>query len=178
MSDKPLERDQWYTEVIDGRGRWHPILIDKVRHSGESMVKAQLEEMFPTEVSMSEVDKIIRADVTAVAMDMMGVKYVKLNTYDPQKKKIVLVGRVYGDMSFHKEVEAKHFMRICQGYGIQEVVVEKLVEIGIKTIILHTSDGGMLCSKLKDWLEPDIRVMDFGAGKQRFLPVKRMRRMA
>jgi len=106
----------------------------------------------------------------------IGVKHLKLFTYDPQKKKTVLVGELHEDKSFHKEVKSSHFMRVCQGYGIQENVIEKLVEVGVEKVILHTSDGGKLSSKLSDWLEPDIRVMDFGAGKQRFLPVNRMRR--
>ncbi len=99
---------------------------------------------------------------------------MKIVTYDPKKKKRVLCGEVKDD-TFVKHVTSKHFMRICQGYGIQEVAIEKLKELGVKKVKIIT-EVSILDSKLSDWLDHDIKVMDFGNGKQRFLPIKRMKR--
>ena len=99
---------------------------------------------------------------------------MKVTTFDPKKKKKVLAGHIDGD-TFTREVKQKHYMHICQGYGIQEVVIEKLKELGIKNITI-ISEVSKLHSKLSEWLEPDIKVMNFNHGKQRFLPVNRMKR--
>lgn len=97
----------------------------------------------------------------------------KLTCYDPHKKKVVLVGNLVGDTLF-RNVESKHFMRLLQGYGIQEVAFQEFIEKGGKYIIekvLPTND--MWKSKKEDWLAHG-KVMDYGWGKQRFLSLKYM----
>lgn len=99
---------------------------------------------------------------------------MKILTWDPKKKKTVLSG-YFEDGVFHRHVEARHFMRKFQAYAIQEDVIQKLMELKCRLIILHTH-ADKLESLFDNWLAPDIRVMDFGWGKQRFMPVKRMKR--
>jgi hypothetical protein len=100
---------------------------------------------------------------------------MKLLAYDPKKRKKVLCGFVKGD-TFVRYVTSAHFHQLTQSYAIQEHIVQKLVEMDVKHVHLHTSVGYVLMSRLSDWLEPDIKVLDYGNGKQRFLPIKRMTR--
>lgn len=75
-----------------------------------------------------------------------------------------------------RKVGPEHFMRVVQGYGIQEVSFQEMIKSGIKHIALkeiHTGD--ILLSTIKQWLD-NGRVADYGNGKQRFLSVKFMQR--
>jgi hypothetical protein len=99
---------------------------------------------------------------------------MKILTYDPGKKKKVLVGEVVGDTLF-RWVEPEHFMQVVGGYGIQEVAFQQILKEGVKKIILKATHTE------KRW-EADVenwkyhgRVMDYGNGKQRFLSLKYMR---
>lgn len=98
---------------------------------------------------------------------------MKLLTYDPKKAKQVLVGELIVDTLF-RDVDPKHFMRIVQGYGIQEIAFEEIVRKGVDKIVLKEMGTGKRWeSRVKDWLEHG-RVADYGHGKQRFLSVKFM----
>jgi len=100
---------------------------------------------------------------------------MKILAYDKKKEKLVKVGDYdYGTRIFHKVAKANHLMEMFESYGIQENVIEQLKERGCEKIILKTPTR-ILESSFSDWLTPDIKVMDFGHGKQRFLPVSRFK---
>ena len=99
---------------------------------------------------------------------------MKLLTYDPAKKKKVLVGEIIGDTLF-RWVQPEHFMQVVGGYGIQEIAFQQILKERVKMIILKATHTE------KRW-EADVetwkyhgRVMDYGNGKQRFLSMKYMR---
>lgn len=98
---------------------------------------------------------------------------MKLLTFDPKKNKQVLVGELIVDTLF-REVDPKHFMRVLQGYGIQEVAFEEIVRRGvIKIVLKELGTNKRWEARVKDWVEHG-RVADYGHGKQRFLSVKFM----
>jgi len=102
---------------------------------------------------------------------------MKLLTFDPGKQKVVLVGYWNKEKKLlGRRVGPEHFMRVVQGYGIQNVAFQELIKSGIKHIALkeiHTGD--VLFSTTKEWLDKG-RVADYGNGKQRFLSIKYMKR--
>jgi len=63
---------------------------------------------------------------------------------------------------------------MVKGYGIQEKVIQKLKELGCEEIQIHKQFLSYK-SKFSDWLKPEIKVLDYGHGKQRFFPLKDMR---
>jgi len=95
---------------------------------------------------------------------------MKVLTYDPRKNKLVFAGYTKGD-TFVKEVTAKHFMKVEQGYGIQEDVIQKLMKIECKTIRIETPAGAYETA-FSDWL--GISPKDYGNGMQRFKALKTM----
>jgi len=98
----------------------------------------------------------------------------KLLTWDPAKNKRVLVGNLIGDTLF-RDVDPKHFMRIVNGYGIQEVAFQEIVLSGVKKIILkETKTEQQWEGDIYDWLY-NSKIADYGHGKQRFLSLKFMR---
>jgi len=101
----------------------------------------------------------------------------KILTYDTRKGKQILAGSV-DDLThtFIKKVTSKHFFKKTQSYAIQETVIEQLKELGITTIKIITP-ASIYMSTLDIWLDPCIKVLDYGHGKQRFLPIKYMRRI-
>lgn len=98
---------------------------------------------------------------------------MKILTYDPKKKKQILAGH-YRDGIFVKRVTSKHFMQKFQAYGIQEVVYQRLREEGCK-LIVFLAGASTLVSKIADWEK--MKVLDFGHGKQRFLPIRYTKRI-
>lgn len=101
------------------------------------------------------------------------IKNGKLYTYDSRKEKYVLCGQIVGNTLFRK-VNSHHFMKIVQGYGIQETAFQELTEKGIQNIVLkHEETRRAIQAPISRWLEHS-KVMDFGNGKQRFLSVKFM----
>lgn len=98
-----------------------------------------------------------------------------ITTHDPKTKKVVKVGELV-DKVFYKKVSSKHFFKLSQSYGIQEVVMQVLQEEGCEYIVFETPTGKLL-SEFRQWLEPGVKVQDFGHGKQRFLPVKYMKKI-
>lgn len=96
---------------------------------------------------------------------------MKLTAYDPKKGKHILCGELVGDSLF-RDVEKKHFMRIVNGYGIQEIAFQEALKRGVTKFIykeLHTG---------KNWEATDTdlnkfgAVKDFGHGPQRFISMK------
>jgi hypothetical protein len=101
---------------------------------------------------------------------------MKITTYDVKKGKTVLAGELENKV-FTKKVTSKHFMRKFQAYGIQEDVIQQLWEKGCDKIVIQTSTV-VWESPMHVWLQPNIKVMDFGHGKQRFLTLSYMKRIA
>ena len=97
---------------------------------------------------------------------------MKITTYDPKKKKVVLCGELDGD-TFTRRVEAKHFMRVMQGYGIQEQAFQILLEEDCKRIIIKTATDEYI-APIKTWIEHG-KIADYSAGKQRFVSLKFMK---
>lgn len=95
----------------------------------------------------------------------------KLTTWDPKKRKVVLCGELRNNILFRK-VKPEHFMQICQGWGIQEIAFNKIVEMKVKKIILSTGIKDWE-APIKNWIEHGS-VADYGNGKQRFLSTKYM----
>ena len=97
-----------------------------------------------------------------------------INTYDPKKQKKIKAGYLENKV-FIKEVSARHFFRKFQAYGIQEDVIQELIEKKIKKIriISHTLTYD---SSIKDWVNGHVLIRDFGNGLQRFLPIHYMKK--
>ena len=99
---------------------------------------------------------------------------MKILTYDIKKSKLVKAGDYdYTTRTFRKVVSSRHLMKMFEAYAIQENVIEQLKERSCEKIILKTPTRTLESSFL-DWLSQDIKVMDFGHGKQRFFPINRM----
>ena len=98
---------------------------------------------------------------------------MKLLVFDPRKSKQVLVGEIIGDTLF-KNVTTKHFMRVCDGYGIQESAFGKMIASGVKKIVIKETDTGRQWeSTMEDW-NIHSKSADYGNGKQRFVSLKYM----
>lgn len=99
---------------------------------------------------------------------------MKIYALDPRKNRKILCGEVVGQ-TFIRSVKPEHYMEKVKGYGIQEVVFEKMMVAGVTKIRLYvTATGRVLMSTMEDWLNHG-KVSDFGNGKQRFLSVKYMK---
>jgi len=101
----------------------------------------------------------------------MASRTSKITTWDPAKKKVVLVGELRNGILFRK-VKPEHFMKVVGGYGIQEVAFQTILERQIKKIVLSSHDREWT-SKVKDW-SAHGHIADYGSGKQRFLSMKYM----
>lgn len=99
---------------------------------------------------------------------------MKLYSYDTKRKKKVFAGELKGEC-FHKHVTASHLMRSIDGYGISQDVIDQIVLEGGKYVFIHTPEG-ILESNLSDWQADYIKEIDFGHGKQRFLPCRMMKK--
>ena len=97
------------------------------------------------------------------------MKHTKILTYDPNKKKRVLAG-VLIDGCFIKKVTAKHFMKVEQGYGIQEDVIDTLREALCETIMIEAPTGTYEYA-FTELLFKDPK--DYGNGLQRFLSIRK-----
>jgi hypothetical protein len=97
---------------------------------------------------------------------------MKLYTYDPQKNKRVFVGN-YNEYNkcFIKRVNSKHFMRIENGYGIQEDIIQLLKNKNCQEVKIIPTDAQIIISKFEDWLKKPIK--NYGSGFQRFMEVKK-----
>lgn len=100
----------------------------------------------------------------------------RLTTYDPKKDKTILAGYVdKKEKIFVKHVTSRHFFRKLQAYGIQEEIVQELIEMGIKTVSIR-SHTLTYESKITDWVNGHCLIRDYGNGLQRFLPVHYMKK--
>ena len=97
---------------------------------------------------------------------------MKILTYDPQKKKTILCGE-YEDKTFVRKVEPKHFMKVLQGYGIQEVAFQEILSKGCTRVIIKTKTDEYF-APINLWIEHGA-IKDYSAGKQRFLSLKFMK---
>ena len=98
---------------------------------------------------------------------------MKVYSYDPAKKKQILCGEII-EHTFFREVSTSHFMRVLNGYGIQEDAYQKLREHGVKKItLIELKTTNSWVSDIVDW-EMSGKVADYGHGKQRFLSLKYM----
>jgi hypothetical protein len=101
-------------------------------------------------------------------------KAKEIYSYDPKKKKRILAGLVF-EGNFFKEVTSKHFMYSLQAYGIQEDVIDTLIEQEVKQIVIKTPTE-IYGSDISKWLI--LETQDYGHGRQKFLPVKEMDKLA
>lgn len=99
----------------------------------------------------------------------------KVTTYDPKKNKHILAGHIEKKV-FIKQVNGRHFFRKLQAYGIQEDVIQELIEKKIKKVRIMSH---MLTyeSNIKDWVNGHSLIRDYGNGLQRFLPVHYMKKI-
>ena len=99
---------------------------------------------------------------------------MKITTFDPKKGKVVLCGEAIGDTLF-RWVKPEHFLRVVQGYGIQEVAFQETMRRGIKKIVLkETNTEQRWEADIKTW-KFNSKIADYGHGKQRFLSLKYMK---
>ena len=95
---------------------------------------------------------------------------MKLYCYDPKKGKNVLAGILRADglsnYYFYKKVTKRHYMRIEKGYGIQEEILQRLIQEKVSRIIIKTKTSEII-SDVEDWLKRPIK--NYGSGSQRFL---------
>ena len=99
---------------------------------------------------------------------------MKLTAFDPGKNKYVLCGEVVGDTLF-RWVKPEHFMRVLQGYGIQEVAFQKIMMEGLKKIVLKEEKTEQRWEADVETWKLNSKIADYGHGKQRFLSLKFMR---
>ncbi len=94
--------------------------------------------------------------------------------WDPKYQRYMKMGIVsFG--CFFKYVEAKHFFKKANGYGLQYDAFCQFEDRGIKEIkIKERATGNIWKSKPNAWFE-NGKVMDFGRGKQIFLSLKYMK---
>ena len=90
---------------------------------------------------------------------------MRIYTYDPKKKKSIFAGETIGDTFYTKRNNKEHYMRIEQGYGMQDDVLSQLMNQKINTICIH-DEGGQHYSKIGDWYYDKPK--DYGHGLQRF----------
>lgn len=99
----------------------------------------------------------------------------KVYCFDPKYQKYMKMGTKIGDV-FFKTVEAKHFMRVVGGYGLQYDAFAEFKGAGIKEVqVLEHHTGQTWVSKPDDWFA-NGKIADYGRGKQIFLSLKYMRR--
>ena len=90
--------------------------------------------------------------------------------FDKGKNKKVLAGEYNSyDYTFLKKVKPIHYMIKEKGYGIQEEVLQDLLDIGCINILIIAKDK-MYISFLEDWLKQPVK--NYGHGEQRFLNIK------
>lgn len=94
----------------------------------------------------------------------------EIYSYDPKKRKRIFAGTAFRG-SFFKEVTSKHFMYSLQAYGIQEDVIDSMIEKDIKYVVIKTPTK-IYGSDVSSWVA--LETKDFGHGRQKFLPIKEM----
>lgn len=97
---------------------------------------------------------------------------MKIYTYDPKKRKTVLCGSLDGTV-FTRDVTSAHYMKVMQGYGIQEDAFQEILEKGCDKIVIKTKTDEYVASMLT-WVDKG-KIADYSAGKQRFVSLKFMK---
>lgn len=104
---------------------------------------------------------------------------MKIRYYNEDMKELLSEGTYDRNLHlFSKTVNKKsHYMKVLSSYGIQEGVIEKLKNFGCKYVRLREEgeDGKLLISHLSDWVLS--ATFNFGCGRQKFLSVKKMRKL-
>ena len=105
---------------------------------------------------------------------MQSLKINKTSVYcfDPKYKTYMKMGHKIGD-TFFKQVKAKNFMRVVNGYGLQYDAYIEFESAGIIKIVVLEENGNSWMSNTKTWLEHG-KIADYGRGKQIFLSMKYM----
>lgn len=104
----------------------------------------------------------------------MSIKTKGENVYcfDPKYSTYMKMGIIRNGV-FYKKVQAKNFMRVVNGYGLQYDAFVDFEKIGIKRICVIEENGNKWLSKPIHWTQ-NGKVADYGRGKQIFLSLKYM----
>jgi hypothetical protein len=94
-----------------------------------------------------------------------------ITTFDEKKGKDVTCGYTEGKTYF-RDVKMEHMMIKYFGFGVQAEVLERLLKMGIESIVLKTKKKSFK-SALADWARFG-KLDDFGHGRQVFLSMKYM----
>lgn len=92
--------------------------------------------------------------------------------HDKKKNKYINAGIVNGNR-FYKYVKPAHFMVKHNAYGIQSEVLNELIKRKVVYIVINTSRGARLTSRIELWINQAV-VKDYGNGVQHFLNIKLM----
>lgn len=99
---------------------------------------------------------------------------IELTVFDEKKRRNVKAGEYNPETkTFIKKVKKTHFMRMLEAYGIQELVLDRLATKRCENIVIK-APGVTYSSKLWDWERGDIKTLNYGHGRQRFLPIRHM----
>jgi hypothetical protein len=90
-------------------------------------------------------------------------------TFDKAKNKKVIAGKIKNGIFYRKVKESKHLMLKMDAFAQQEDVIQQLINHEVSTLIFESKEK-IYTSKLMRWLQSDIKVLDYGHGKQRFMP--------
>lgn len=93
-------------------------------------------------------------------------------SYDKKKDKYINAGIVNGNR-FYKYVKPSHFMVKHNAFGIQSEVLNELIKRKVVYVIINTSTGARLSSRVDLWVNQAV-VKDYGNGVQHFLNIKLM----
>jgi len=94
-----------------------------------------------------------------------------IETFDEGKNKMVTCGEIVGNTYF-RDVKMEHFMLKFFGFGIQDCILQKLIDDKIANIVLRTKNKSFK-STLSDWIQHGKKA-NFGHGKQVFLSTRYM----
>jgi len=96
------------------------------------------------------------------------MKKLKIIVYDPQKNKKIQAGILIDGM-FIKEVSSRHFMKVEQGYGIQEEAIQILTEKKCITVLINTPTDTYEIP-FSEYLKATPK--NYSHGLQRFVSIK------
>lgn len=99
-----------------------------------------------------------------------------ITVYDAKKQKHVEVGKI-GERTFYKKVNrVKHYLRIMQGYAIDEQAVRKLLEMNIDKVVVQEDTGVQFSISLAGFMEHGIN-FNLGHGPQVVCPERYWRKV-
>ena len=100
----------------------------------------------------------------------------KYLTYDPKKQKTVLIGYIENRTLYKYVVPRLHFMKKVDGYGIQYQAFLDL-EKKVDKILIIEQPGNTWKATWSEW-NKNGKAADFNSGKQQFLSMKYMHKVA